>query len=147
MGTRRSGRCLCRALRGVAGLVALLPFLGGCGDPEPLRALQAEPLATQEFRGLELVDEITQDAESVTVTGKPVYARVTRIFRFTGEGTPEELVDLIAEQASEDGWSGDRFKDTGFVWFKKIDGRQGDLNVTVAPHNGEDHLYLYLRIQ
>lgn len=33
------------------------------------------------------------------------------------------------------------------MWFKKVDGRQASLNVTVAPSSGEDHLYLYLRLQ
>lgn len=58
----------------------------GCSDDgdDDLVVLRGESMAQAEFDGLRLVQETERSADEEGATGKPTYARITRIFEPTG---------------------------------------------------------------
>ena len=90
--------------RASAGIVAALVLLaaGGCGGSSvELDALKADPMASYEPPGGELLDTRSQGASSAL--GKPILARYQRRFRMP-RGDPQAQLDAVLRAASEAGW-------------------------------------------
>lgn len=138
VGARKAGRFL--AFIGFAAVGRDYP------DRRRLRALREERLARVEPPGVELDREDAQDALKITITGKPVYATITRTFRFTGQLPPAAVVRRLAAEAEAEGWGGELETGSGFTRFKQVSGRSASLCVTLVHAAGPDHLHVQLRL-
>jgi len=89
--------------RASAGIVAALILLAvsGCGSSPELDALKADPMASYEPPGAELLDTRSQGPGSAL--GKPILARYQRRFRMP-RSDPRAQLDAALRAATDAGW-------------------------------------------
>lgn len=100
----------------IAGVVAIGAVTGCSSDQTYLPALQADPMASWQPEGAELVNESEQEYDEGGSTSKQSLAAVTRVFRLPSAAD----VDAARQQAlayaeSEAGWSADELGRDGFL--------------------------------
>jgi hypothetical protein len=136
-----------RAAATVAVLVSALA-LAGCGndgDAES-QALKDDPMGSWAPDSLELVSERVSGADDDTLTGKPVRATVSRIFRIT-EGTPDEALAGGVAEAERAGWERQRLGRTGYTARKTITDKLGVLTLALSETDGEERLSVLMTMQ
>lgn len=123
-------------------IFTLLTVVSACGKgPDRLlRALQSDPMASATFDGTTLATESLKRTD--VSLGKPVYAKVTRIFHLSGE--PEQAFDDAANQAREADWSETNSRSGSLAASKTIDGVRAQLSILLAEYEGEQALYVYI---
>lgn len=149
LGSARAGR---RRRSAVAMAVVLLlgAALAACREPAdaPASPLAEDPMASWLTDDLELVSERVGEAEDAdrTVTGKPVYATLTRVLRIV-DGSAEDALAAGVEAADAAGWAARFERAGGFTGEKTIDGHLGVLTLALTTVDGEERLFLKITRQ
>lgn len=128
------------ALVVAAVLVTALAACGGA-EEEPANPLTEDPMGSWLPDSVEVVSERTGDAQRTTLTGKPIYATVTRVFRVV-EGTPQDALAQAAAAAEDAGWTARFERSSGWTGEKSIDGETGVLTLALSTVDGEEQLFL-----
>ncbi len=132
---RRAGALVAAAL-----LVTALAACGGT-DEEPANPLPQDPMASWLPDNLEVVSERTGDEQRTTLTGKPIYDTVTRVFRVV-EGSSQDALAEAATAAEAAGWTARFERSSGWTGEKSIDGETGVLTLALSTVGGEEQLFL-----
>lgn len=121
----------------------LVTALAACGgsDDEPANPLAEDPMASWSPDSLEVVSERVGDEQRTTLTGKPIYATVTRVFRVV-EGSPQDALAEASTAAEDAGWGARFERSSGWTGEKSIDGETGVLTLALSTVGGEEQLFL-----
>jgi len=128
-----------RARRQAVWLVGLLLVSSGltaCStDDTYLPALLADPMASYEAEGIELLDRSSQGYRAERPFSQP--AQVISVYRILDESRIEEALEQVVRVAEMSDWnmSEDLQRDLNFVGYKDLDVGEGRLILNVRPAN------------
>jgi hypothetical protein len=124
-------------------LVFAFGFSACSTDNRFLPALKADPMASYEAEGIVLEGMTTQGRGKSFVTGKPVYAELTRLYVLTDPETTDDVMADAFEAAVAAGWVFDHepsenvFGNYSTLGHKDFDWGPASISIAVGQLGGD----------